>query len=101
PALLRVLRSFPTRRSSDLEREAQHLTIVGTQTTKRRCDELAPLRRRLVGRRGQLGLIGQRLQPRFAGARAQIVIDDVARAPANRDRKSTRLNSSHVSISYA
>src|SRR5690554_7621398 len=53
------------------------------------------LGRRHVGRRGPL-----RLADGGAGARLHHARPEDARVPA-RDRKSTRLNSSHVRISYA
>src|SRR5699024_12853208 len=67
----RYLHSFPTRRSSDLRSPA-----VRGRTNGCRSWERGPPGRSPHGRR----------------ARAW---------PAGRDRKSTRLNSSHVSISYA
>src|SRR5690348_17775037 len=79
---LRQLHSFPTRRSSDLAPPpgrgggAPRAAGIGVG---------APARRRDEQRRRGGGPI----------AAAQ------ARAPRRRDRKSTRLNSSHPSISYA
>src|SRR5690606_42018676 len=91
PAQLRRLPSFPTRRSSDL--------ACGTQQFQQCVDQmLGPCRGvadagdvRLVG----LADLGRLVQPRgkpgdAAQWRTQVV-----------DRKSTRLNSSHVKISYA
>src|SRR5439155_23930219 len=70
------LHSFPTRRSSDLC-NGGHRPRAGT-----------------VGRRGGRGVHGPRARGR-AGAALH------ARYVLARDRKSTRLNSSHVAISYA
>src|SRR5207249_10335638 len=72
----RDLHSFPTRRSSDLSGYAEVASdrIVALEAS------------------------GIRLPPLTPGQR----IDRAERMPeASRDRKSTRLNSSHVSISYA
>src|SRR5437762_8329668 len=73
PDIHRVLHSFPTRRSSDL--------------------------RRL--RRGGSALFGEQLDP----ARRLVDVDaarrEAHRVTQERDRKSTRLNSSHRCISYA
>src|SRR5207249_9817636 len=82
------LHSFPTRRSSDL------LTAHGESLRARRecLRRILPglLRRSLdVGGGGPVG------DPRFSRGRA------AARRRQTVDRKSTRLNSSHVSISYA
>src|SRR5699024_11681708 len=82
--LHRALHSFPTRRSSDLPQGG------------------APLPAARHGRRDhhreRPGLRGDRRGLGAAGAAAH---DPVLRERAPQDRKSTRLNSSHVSISYA
>src|SRR5438876_3959815 len=70
------LHSFPTRRSSDL--------LVGKQP-KNRARNFLGLAAAFQGRR-----LGDARHP--AG---------IAASPSRRDRKSTRLNSSHPSISYA
>src|SRR5205085_9612140 len=70
----RVLHSFPTRRSSDLVREAP-------------APELRDGRRRH--------------RPRGAAALDPDAADAGPRHDRERDRKSTRLNSSHSQISYA
>src|SRR5699024_12630714 len=77
---LQVLHSFPTRRSSDLTADASACCECGGQ---------------------------QRLWALHAcrcGGRLFAVFADITRGARNdflQDRKSTRLNSSHVSISYA
>src|SRR5690606_42138411 len=77
--------SFPTRRSSDLEHLSRHL-----RRGCRRRDRSPP----------RAGLRERRQAPRSrVGARALRVA--VVRDVQRRDRKSTRLNSSHVKISYA
>src|SRR5690606_42149020 len=76
----RALHSFPTRRSSDLE-EAEG-----------RVPRLARPRDREAQDGGRGALRGGRAPPPRLRHR---------HAPAGPDRKSTRLNSSHVKISYA
>src|SRR5206468_11633086 len=81
-----ALHSFPTRRSSDLgqdgDRESQECGLEN------------------CGEQGQgdglAGAAGSRGHGRLPGASAGPV-----EAPGRRDRKSTRLNSSHDQISYA
>src|SRR5699024_12732193 len=77
-----ALHSFPTRRSSDLEPGA-----AGA----------APSRRRPGRGEGACGLGGQQLLSLGSGP----VSLGRRRGRHAQDRKSTRLNSSHVSISYA
>src|SRR5207249_6917235 len=86
----RYLHSFPTRRSSDLERqdedhrpELQRARHTGQRRQER--DRLEPCARRPRTRAACA-----------AGGRSK----RRSRSPGP-DRKSTRLNSSHVSISYA
>src|SRR5438874_11315944 len=75
---LRDLHSFPTRRSSDLE-------VVQAHERARHRAAAPPQRGHRAGDEGR---------PRAALAEA-------ARQHGAEDRKSTRLNSSHVEISYA
>src|SRR5207245_11263729 len=72
------LHSFPTRRSSDLR--------VTRDRVQRRCSQSLP------GAETEAGVV-----PRTADG----VVDDTVRCPWHQDRKSTRLNSSHGSNSYA
>src|SRR5438876_4326157 len=74
--LHRNLHSFPTRRSSDLEQA---------------------LRRRLVAD----DLLARQRDQRAVGVEHGQLLADPAGVRGDRDRKSTRLNSSHPSISYA
>src|SRR5207249_11710886 len=74
------LHSFPTRRSSDLTQD-------GPVRQPRRRDRAAAVQGRGRGRRGAAA---PEHRPDLRGRRA-----------GRADRKSTRLNSSHVSISYA
>src|SRR5207253_10166205 len=70
----RPLHSFPTRRSSDLTASA---------------------------RRSGSTFTGARISRRSSAARRRSSASPSTRIVAERDRKSTRLNSSHVAISYA
>src|SRR5690606_39709377 len=96
----RDLHPFPTRRSSDLAATAAWLTA------------------RMNGTRGRADTVGlialvsaQLLQTLALGRRDRMVVlasvsslaalGVVVSVPGLRDRKSTRLNSSHVKISYA
>src|SRR5207253_8750599 len=81
-----TLYTFPTRRSSDLAVEREHLgrnQDLGTEFL-----------------RLHEGPAGQCL-PRYAGREAKVVLDARRNSVPRSDRKSTRLNSSHVAISYA
>src|SRR5699024_12049506 len=74
-----ALHSFPTRRSSDLRRPS----AVAPGATARTLDATAPY------------------QVADAARLHDVVVAATRPAPGREDRKSTRLNSSHVSISYA
>src|SRR5690606_41423244 len=80
---LRVLRSFPTRRSSDL---GQPVLVDGDQAQDL-CDRDG--RKREVGTMKAEGEPAPEEGQQHGGSHRQ------------QDRKSTRLNSSHVKISYA
>src|SRR5690606_40772355 len=83
----RALHSFPTRRSSDLEgaQVAQREALEpGAQARDARDPDLA------IARHAHGDDDAGHQQPQDAG-----------RGPGAADRKSTRLNSSHVKISYA
>src|SRR5690606_41448851 len=71
----RALHSFPTRRSSDLAASFSPLAMSARMSRRRVCSVNS-------------GLAANSSMSRFSSSR-------------NRDRKSTRLNSSHVKISYA
>src|SRR5690606_41219792 len=84
------LPSFPTRRSSDLQAGhagVTHRLLIQAELPAER-DHQGAHRYRV-----QVGVFVRRLQATQADQRIGVVID--------RDRKSTRLNSSHVNISYA
>src|SRR5207249_6657843 len=91
----RPLHSFPTRRSSDLAVTAAVALGVG-QAEPAQVGQLAPEVRRVAA--------FILLQTPDEGGRA-VVAEEIARLgldlALDLDRKSTRLNSSHVSISYA
>src|SRR5205814_8767203 len=86
--LLPALHSFPTRRSSDLVRRRRH--VVGRRHVARR--------RHVAGR----GHVAGRSVERHVGRRTVVAsVTGADGAAAVADRKSTRLNSSHLGISYA
>src|SRR5699024_12622043 len=90
---MRDLHSFPTRRSSDLRIHWFVLQIhLGKQTGNNPETTVAKST-------AESRMIFNRKSDDRGGV--QIVIDHTARCVVWRDRKSTRLNSSHVSISYA
>src|SRR5262245_65252559 len=78
---------FPTRRSSDLG--AIELVRAGAPDAER----FAAARAVVVARPAQLERPGE--------PEIEHRVDDGARQRIDRDRKSTRLNSSHLGISYA
>src|SRR5688500_20043222 len=81
---------FPTRRSSDLS-AARRLRVRATGLTRRERGEHAGVPRARQERAGEEG----RREKRSAHTGSAGVTG------ASRDRKSTRLNSSHLVISYA
>src|SRR5690606_42132726 len=99
--VLRRSRSFPTRRSSDLtptgdphrKRQASARPVPAqsarNRTTSRRIREQDDQPSDQIGGQGTAGQVG------LGSANRR-----VARIASSRDRKSTRLNSSHVKISY-
>src|SRR5699024_12172907 len=95
----RYLCSFPTRRSSDLERAGVSRDAMLLEVKRARSKQRGKERQAL--KKEALNVSGLR-QPESRAIR----YDDVRSAMAEEgvirlDRKSTRLNSSHVSISYA
>src|SRR5207249_9880713 len=93
--------SFPTRRSSDLT------TCTGIVPSSRRdpprtATTVIVYVPRASGRWWNLPEKGTRLRPRLPRTVVVPATAQLGRGPrTTRDRKSTRLNSSHVSISYA
>src|SRR5207249_10592490 len=83
----RYLPSFPTRRSSDL------LVVTATHT-------IGVYLLGLVMLVARASVMPERLFPWISVASGLVVLA-VGRRASRGDRKSTRLNSSHVSISYA
>src|SRR5690606_40297980 len=94
-AASRDLHSFPTRRSSDLQATMTEYESAQAWTTLSTTADAAA-----VFNSGK-GPIRSASRP-STGANRMTAIDEMASAkPTLRDRKSTRLNSSHVKISYA
>src|SRR5699024_11847094 len=94
PCLL-TLPSFPARRSSDLGEGYRTLFYVRTpHAALLRQSACSLYSERLYYGTFQGGARGGMLRPPFSGS-------GTFDRPDTRDRKSTRLNSSHVSISYA
>src|SRR5690606_40189437 len=85
------LSTFPTRRSSDLC-FISRLSIINDQAHFN-------AQRHSIGHTAQNTFIN--VKRSFAEAVAHIFERSIARVADNRDRKSTRLNSSHVKSSYA
>src|SRR5439155_19574650 len=100
-AHLRDLPSFPTRRSSDLARSGCGIAAIFASTA------LSPSASSARGpgfcclRVVSLFVFFISGLPRFLKTIQDESSDDIDIAFKNRDRKSTRLNSSHVAISYA
>src|SRR5207253_5011850 len=86
------LPSFPTRRSSDLF-GAHEPTLLARQRARGRAVRVAGWTDAANARMGA----ASHADSRFVSNRS----DDASRRVGHRDRKSTRLNSSHVAISYA
>src|SRR5690606_40264645 len=95
------LPSFPTRRSSDLVGVRQD-DLVAMPHPVKRCQELRTDQRRDPFEHGLFPhpLEGVEAAPdAFEGlVSVTFLLDDVPLGPPDRDRKSTRLNSSHVKI---
>src|SRR5690606_41659956 len=95
----RAFPSFPPRRSSDLKRSSKssprpsgHFVWLGSHTVGRQVGVLCPLFEGQLGAPHRLG--GYAAGPGKPGWIPCVTIPES-------DRKSTRLNSSHVKISYA
>src|SRR5699024_11538587 len=94
---LLLIPSFPTRRSSDLDVGPSDLLIAVDAADDALPGALARAEAALTERaRPAAGGFGDEPSPRTIGSAAEH-----ADASLALDRKSTRLNSSHVSISYA
>src|SRR5207253_10729362 len=88
----RDLLSFPTRRSSDLDTDQLVNVLLPSLQSIRRVNVILVLRSTEIDRRnGRPARFG--IQSSFAPRNISYT--------TNQDRKSTRLNSSHVAISYA
>src|SRR5207249_10538656 len=99
-AAVRELPSFPTRRSSDLEAaSAQDCRAFHQECMEARAEGYRDVGICNVER---LECSADRVRvPEQSRERRDDDRNDAERAVGERDRKSTRLNSSHVSISYA
>src|SRR5206468_12737113 len=101
PGLRRALRSFPTRRSSDLRRFPKLLRKVGGYNIETIAPEGHNMASLLVGSEGTLGFFtGIELDLQTIPAHRTLGICHFAKF-YDADRKSTRLNSSHDQTSYA
>src|SRR5207249_8487725 len=96
-----AIHSFPTRRSSDL-RSCNHREMTACGKFSRRDERL------LSGRRSDDKNASRTARPPDSDSSSQVRQGrfeqsglHVHKTTFGRDRKSTRLNSSHVSISYA
>src|SRR5690606_40136303 len=95
----RDLPAFPTRRSSDLQRTERHPRVL-LITTQAMHDDLfhlydADLLHGVVAAPWTPGRLAVQAQGQLARW------SETSASPPTQDRKSTRLNSSHVKISYA
>src|SRR5207249_10869787 len=94
------LHSFPTRRSSDLPSLGNFLSFQ--LTIDLNYSEMIDFSEDVFVVAGPGARAGiSRCFSDLGGASPEQVIQAVARISSEEDRKSTRLNSSHVSISYA
>src|SRR5207249_12043040 len=95
------LPSFPTRRSSDLQHDGNGpVLVVDGLAAGDEVDDAEPAvsERGAAARRDVLALaVGPAMGERTSHRAKRLGIDGAV--PVQRDRKSTRLNSSHVSIS--
>src|SRR5699024_12455051 len=94
PTYLLDLLSFPTRRSSDLSTALRRVPAVHMPwaITLGKPKALAPTLETWIGLRSPETAAYSEIRPSST---------DLTTVGSRRDRKSTRLNSSHVSISYA
>src|SRR5207245_5665784 len=101
PCVTRDLHSVPTRRSSDLDQQLAVERGV-EQHDMRHAEHNPPCQEFWRRCKLEMNLIGSHDQ--FADTFHQFLLSaeqDAEFVPCRRDRKSTRLNSSHGSISYA
>src|SRR5690606_39527464 len=101
PRVHRHLHSFPTRRSSDL-----YFSDVARINGMRAPDPIEvpadePIRLRIVNIQVDFGLTVQMLRDTVPVSWTPVAKDGAELPAERKDRKSTRLNSSHVKISYA
>src|SRR5699024_11272072 len=101
PALLRVPHSFPTRRSSDLRPLAIPLELRGVSLRLNVPEKIRITGDRLWLSEALQNILKNCMESAGHGGRIAIACRDTPLFTEITDRKSTRLNSSHVSISYA
>src|SRR5207302_9191073 len=95
------LHSFPTRRSSDLKQSrAELMQPSETNHNSARASSCCRIPCMAIGRMRFTNTISNRVKrKRMRSERAYLRISERGRALGSLDRKSTRLNSSHVKIS--
>src|SRR5205807_10408558 len=96
-ATRRCFHSFPTRRSSDLT----GLRLQGLSRVGRRTQHLTNALRQGAPRRAPIPWGKWIIDPPSTTRVRPVMNDDSSESRKTRDRKSTRLNSSHLVISYA
>src|SRR5690606_41180437 len=95
-----VLASFPTRRSSDLRSACG--AVAGRPVLAHQLEGLVAERIDPGADGEPVGEVNvQAFDPRGHAARGDLVAERLDGVTLGQDRKSTRLNSSHVKISYA
>src|SRR5690606_41731186 len=95
----RTILSFPTRRSSDLRALCSHPATARQSSSKRPNWTEAAMLEQLEQRINEVGALQTKLV--LLIGRPGSCKSALIGALAKQDRKSTRLNSSHVKISYA
>src|SRR5690606_40721500 len=100
-AALRALHSLPTRRSSDLARAHHDLArVVLVRQARDFLRGIADRRGLFEGEAGAFQNAARLARGVFGAAGVVLAGGLAAELARRRDRKSTRLNSSHVKISY-
>src|SRR5690606_41348486 len=97
----RPLPSFPTRRSSDLGVRQRDIEGDAAGVGRERFQIGADLVGDIAGRGGAVGAYDAHIDIAMLHQMAAGIVGDDRVRHAVADRKSTRLNSSHVKISYA
>src|SRR5690606_40551595 len=95
PGVPHHLHSFPTRRSSDLRKDLHNVKYICPKNPKKEHDRLVA-KKRDIQRKQDI----EKKRARVEKAQKEFEIK-IQKFIGLQDRKSTRLNSSHVKISYA